>query len=73
MASSNDGMGSYGHLSQSENTNMGASLVAPDPEDLVQPASAVVRCVLAGCVWMNMFGMVAFVDCQKKAFFSWFS
>ena len=40
MAPANDSRGSYGQLSQGE--EMGASLVAPDPEDVARPASAVV-------------------------------
>lgn len=39
MASSKDNLGTYGHLSQSE--EMGASLVAPSPEEMAKPATAV--------------------------------
>jgi hypothetical protein len=39
--SGNNSRGKYGELSQSE--DMGASLVAPSPEEVAKPASAVVR------------------------------
>jgi len=48
MASSADSLGHYGQLSQSE--EMGASLTAPDPEDMAKPAAAVVSAgVVFGC------------------------
>ena len=58
MASSKDGMGSYGQLSQGE--EMGASLVAPDPEDVAKPAAAVVGTLLD---WLasRLGGFVGFI------------
>ena len=41
--SSKGGQGNYGQVSQNEHDELSASLVAPSPEDMATPASAVVR------------------------------